>query len=176
MMKKFVLLALVLCPVLRLCAGSLPFRSGIILAAELSSAEQKITDFDEADYPDLPRQNRIYAAVTLTLFPGRGLSRHDYVLSAFGSDAKCVAIRTGDGPWKCLSGDIDIAEKGKKYGMLFILDGRVVGLDPVEKLNLKCCYPPEKYAMTSIVFGNRRDRDLTPASRIPPKGVLPPQK
>ena len=175
-MKRFIFLAFVLCPVLRLGADSLPFRSGIVLAAELSSAEQKITDFDEADYPDMPRQDRVFAAVTLTLFPGRALSRHDYVLSAFGTDGKCVAIRTGDGPWKCLSGDIDVAEKGKKYGMLFILDGRVAGLNPTEKLNLKCCYPPEKYAATSVVFSNRRDRDLTPASRIPAGGILVPQK
>jgi len=175
-MKKIIFLALVLCPVLRLGADSLPFRSGIILAAELSSAEQKISDFDEADYPDLPRQNRIYAAVTLTLFPGRALSRHDYVLSAFGNDARCVAIRTGDGPWKCLSGDIDIAEKGKKYGMLFILDSRVAGLNPTEKLGLKCCYPPEKHATTGLVFRNCRDRALTPASQVPSGGILAPQK
>jgi len=175
-MKKTLFLFLALCPLLPLCAEAVIFRSGIILAAELTSAKQSIEDFDEADFPELPRQNRVYASVTLFLFPGRALSRFDFVLNAFGTDCKCVATRVGTGPWKCRGGDITAAEKDKKYALLFILDGRVAGINPTEKLSLKCNFAPKKYAETGIVFTNRRGEDFTVSEQIPAKGILAPQK
>ena len=175
-MKKFLLLFLALSPILPLCAGAIAFRSGVILAAELTSAKQSIDDFDEADCTELPRENRVYAAVTLHLFPGRALTRYDFVLNAFGTDCKCVATRVGTSPWKCQSGDISVSEKGKKYALLFILDGRVAGINATEKLNLKCNFKPAKYAETSIVFTNRRGENFTSSEQIPETGVLAPQK
>jgi len=175
-MKKLLFLFLALCPLLPLCAEVVIFRSGVILAAELTSVKQPIEDFDEADFPELPRQNRIYAAVTLFLFPGRSLSRFDFVLNAFGTDCKCVATRVGTRPWKYRGGDITMAEKDKKYSLLFILDGRVAGINATEKLSLKCNFKPAKYAETSIIFTNRREKDFTFSEQIPAEGILAPQK
>ena len=170
-MKKILSLALLLCSAV-LLADKQPFRSGILLAAELSSVNQQIKDFDAEDYPGLPQQNRIYAAVTLKLFPGRQLSRHDYSLRVFGSDFKCAAIKVDNGPWISVSGDIKFPESHRKYTMLFILDSRVVGLNDQEKLNLKCNYPPAKSAETEIIFNNRKTANFTPASKIPESGIL----
>ena len=66
-MKKILSIALLLCSAV-LLADKQPFRSGILLAAELSSVNQQIKDFDAEDYHGLPQQNRIYASVTLKLF------------------------------------------------------------------------------------------------------------
>ena len=175
-MKKMLLLFLALSPLLPLCAEVVVFRSGVILAAELTSVNQPIDDFDEAAYPELPRQNRVYAAVTLHLFPGRALTRYDFVLNAFGTDCKCVATRAGTSPWRCQSGDISSAERGKKYSLLFVLDGRVAGINATEKLNLKCNFGPAKYAETSIIFTNRRGENFTFSEQIPETGILAPQK
>lgn len=175
-MKKFLFLLLALCPLLPLCAEVVVFRSGVILAAELTSVKQPVDDFDEADFPELPRQNRIYASVTLFLFPGRSLSRFDFVLNAFGTDCKCVATRTGTGPWRCRGGDITAAERDKKYALLFILDGRVAGINATERLKLKCNFGPAKYAETGIVFTNRRGENFTVSEQISPEGILAPQK
>ena len=175
-MKKMLFLFLALGPLLPLCAEVVVFRSGVILAAELTSVKQSVDDFDEADYPELPRENRVYAAVTLHLFPGRALTRYDFALNAFGTDCKCVATRVGTGPWKCQSGDISVSEKGKKYALLFILDGRVAGINATEKLNLKCNFRPAKYAETGIIFSNRREENFTSSEQIPETGILAPQK
>lgn len=171
-MKKilFFLSLLLTSSVLR--ADKIPFRSGILLAAELSSAAQKINDFDTEDYPGLPQTDRIYAAVTLNLFPGRQLSRHDYSLRVFGRDHKCAAIKVDNGPWVSVSGDIKYPEQNRKYAMLFILDSRIAGLKDKEVFSLKCNYPPEKYSETKIVFINRKQANFTPASRIPGTGMM----
>ena len=55
-MKKILSLALLVCSTI-LFADKQPFRSGILLAAELSSVNQQIKDFDAEDYPGLPQQN-----------------------------------------------------------------------------------------------------------------------
>ena len=171
MKRKFFALVLLLAATV-LYADSQPFRSGVLLGAELSASPQKIIDFDADDYPDIPQQNRIYAAVTLKLFPGRQLSRHDYSVQVFGRDFKCAAIKVNDGPWKSTSGDIMFPEGKNKYTMLFILDNSVVGLNEKEKLDLKCNYPPVKYSETRLIFNNRGKNNFTPASKIPAAGIL----
>ena len=175
-MKKLLLCFLVLLSSFLVCAGSRPFRSGIILAAELSKAPQQIRNFDESAYPELPRQNIIYAQVVLTVFNGRALSRFDYSINAFGQDCKCVAIKTADGPWIADNGDIQFPKEKQKYAMLFILDNRVAGLDNKEKLSLKCNYPPAKYAETPLIFTNRKTANFTRAGQIPAKGILTENK
>lgn len=171
-MKKTLLFLVLLLGTTALFADKQPFRSGILLAAELSSAPQQIRDFDAEDYPGLPVQNRLYAAVTLKLFPGRQLSRHDYSLQVFGSEFKCAAIRVDNGPWLSVSGDIKFPEGNRKYAMLFIIDSRLAGLKDQEKLNLKCNYPLKKNAETPIIFNNRKTANFTPASKIPESGIL----
>ena len=176
MKNKIYIFFLLLFPVAAVMAENVPFRSGIILAAELSSAPQKILDFEEADYPNLPVGNRLYAAVTLKLCPGRQLSRHDYSLSITGSPNPCVAIRVDNGPWKSVSGDIEYAEPNKKYAMLFILDSHAAGMDDVEKHGLKCNYPPAQVPETQFYFTNRRKQNFTPASKIPARGIVAVKK
>ena len=175
MTKKYLFLLFALCAPAVFHAGTQPFRSGVILAAELSSKKQSIRDFSEQEYPDLP-ENRVYASVTLKLFSGRILSRHDYSLHAFGKNYKCVALRVNGGAWKSAGSDVEYPGKNDKYSMLFILDSSVVGINQEEQLDLRCNYPPAKYADTSLVFTNRKQQDFTPASKIPAIGLLKSEK
>lgn len=171
MKRKFFALVLLLAAA-TLYADCRPFRSGVVLCAELSAVPQKIADFDAEDYPDIPVQDRVYAAVTISLFPGRQLSRHDYSIQAFGRDYKCAAIKVDNGPWKSNSGDITFAEKTSKYTMLFILDSSILGHNDKEQLDLKCNYPPVKYSETPLIFNNCGKKNFTPAKTIPQTGIL----
>ena len=171
-MKRKIFALVLLLAAATLYADCRPFRSGVVLCAELSAVPQKIADFDAEDYPEIPQQNQIYAAVTINLFQGRQLSRHDYSIRAFGRDYKCAAIKVDDGPWKSNSGDITLAENKRKYTMLFILDNSVVGHAAREEMDLKCNYPPVKYSETPLIFNNCGKKNFTPAKKIPQTGIL----
>ena len=164
MIRKTVILLLLLSVCSAGFAASKPFRSGIVLAAELTEKTQKITGLNPVEFPQFPQQ-KLYASVTLKLFYGRELSRHDYALQVFGKNFPCVAIRTGNGPWKSEKGDIPYAEKNKIYSMLFIIDGASTGLNPVEKLQLKCNYQEGPAALDELNFTNRGKADFTPPEK-----------
>ena len=155
-------------------AAKKPFRSGVVLAAELTKKTQRITGLNPLEFPQFPQQ-KLYAAITLKLFYGRELSRHDYALQVFGQDFPCVAIRTENGPWISTKGDIPYAEKNKIYSMLFIIDGASTGLNPVETLQLKCNYQEGAAALDEFNFTNLGDAEFS-ASAKARNGILAEHK
>ena len=176
MSRKWIFEIVVLLAGCVLSAETLPFRSGIILAAETSAKKQNIVNFNEQNYPDLPVGSRIYAAVTLTVFSNRVLSPLDYSLNAFGKKYPCVAVRTGDSAWQADPKGIEFPAKNQKYAMLFILDGSLLGFNKEDKMSLHCNYPPAKTPDTALIFTNRMQQDFTRASQIPATGTLRIQK
>ena len=172
MSKKWILEIVVLLAGFVLSADTLPFRSGIIFAAETSTKKQNIVNFNEQNYPDLPVGSRIYAAVTLTVFSNRILSPLDYSLDAFGKKYPCVAVRTGDAPWQADPKGIEFPAKNQKYSMLFILDGSLLGFNQEDKMSLHCNYSPANAAGTELFFTNRMQQDFTKSSKIPAAGAL----
>jgi hypothetical protein len=152
-------------------AATLPFRSGEILAAELSTAKPKIVSEDPLAFP-LEFSRRIYAALVVKPAEGRGLSIHDYALSAFGRDYPCIALRVGDGDYNANVWEVKRAAPGEKYTLLFVLDATLVGLAPKELLTLRSLYPPKSRAAQVIPFSNLGGRGFTSSRSIPDGGLM----
>lgn len=152
-------------------AATLPFRSGEVLAAELSTAKPKIVNEDPLAFPaDFTRL--IYAALVVKPAEGRGLSIHDYALDAFGRDYPCIALRVGDGDYNAGVWEVKRVVPGEKYTLLFALDATLVGLAPKELLTLRSLYPPKSRAAQPVPFTNRNGGGFTPPSSIPNYGIM----
>lgn len=172
MMRKFS--AVLLCTffvVLSLTAAALPFRSGEILAAELSTAKPKIANEDPLAFP-LDFTRMIYAALTVKVAEGRGLSIHDYALEAFGRNYPCIALRIGDGEYNADEYEVKRALPAEKYTLLFVLDATVVGFSPTETIRLRSLFPPKSRAELPVVFTNLGGKNFTQPRSIPAAGLL----
>lgn len=143
----------------------LHFRSGEIVAAEISENAPDIRNLNTDAFPTLP-EKRIYAVLSIKLSPGRQISIFDYSLESRGVTYPCVAISTGGNfvsSEKNFSGDI--------LQLLFILESR--RMPHREDMNIKCNLPPTDGTYDIIVpFKNIGHRSLVRASRIPEKGLL----
>ena len=151
-------------------AAVLPFRSGDVLSAELTTAEPKIENFNAADY-NFKFVTKSYALVTVKLARGRTLSVHDFSLSLFGQKYPCVAIRSGDGSFDASKEMARDLASSPKYGLLFVVDGGAVGADAIEKINL-VANAPGTYPVIKLPFTNLKNRPFSPASQIPDGGNL----
>lgn len=171
-MKKFFLAALFSAAVLlSISAETVPFRSGELLAAELSTVRPKINNFDKFAYPET-FEKPIYAVLVVRLAPGRTLSNYDYSIDAFGVTSPCIAIKAGNGDFDSGRREIREVKKGEKYSLLFLLNGSLVGLTPQEKLILKCNFPPAERAEQTIFLNNLGSRPFTAPGRIPDAGIM----
>ena len=168
---------LVVCCLLLFCAAAAPagtvrFRSGEILYAELSRVKPgDIRNRDKLDLSELPEQ-KIYAALTVSLDSGRKISIYDYSLRAFGVAARCIALRNGDNSIDGSRFEID----GNRCTLYFVLNAREVGIGnrADEKLTLVCNVPPEQEL--TLTFVNRGDQAFTPPRRIPDAGRMTEDK
>ena len=175
-MKIFITGLLALFTAVNLYSADKLFRSGRILAAELTFRSQTIKQFNPEEHPELP-QKRIYAQVVLEPFPGREVSSLDYSLRAFGKDYRCIAIKEMNGSWiGGIESDIKYPDSQKRYAMLFILDGNISGINPVENYTLKCNYPPQKHAETPLTFNNLKQGNFSLPAAIPAAGKLTVEK
>ena len=154
-------------------AAKLRFRSGNILAAELSSATPSINNFNKDAFPNLPEQ-KVCAVITIQLDKSRKISIFDYTLNAPGGDYPCVAFaKNSDFEY----GVEAVENSGKPIQLLFILDGRFSGKSPQEKLLFKCNLPPAgKTYETEIIF--KKVNSCTPLYSIPASGrmIIPGDK
>ncbi len=172
MMKKIaVVLLLVFSAVLPLAAATQPFRSGEILAAELSTVKPQITNEDPEAFP-LDFTRRIYAALVVKAAEGRGLSIHDYALEAFGRSYPCIALRIGDAGYDAETWKVERAAGNEKYTLLFVLDATMVGFAQTETLQLRSLFPPKARSGQPVVFSNLNGRSFTSPRSIPADGIL----
>ena len=154
---------------LSLSAATLAFRGGEILAAQLSTARPSISGEDPFAYPnDLDR--KIYAALTVRMTPGRALSVYDYSLEAFGRPSPCVAIRAGSGSFQAGKWEYANPDAQSNYTLLFVLDGRQVGLQKVENLTLKANFPPPERAEQQVPFVTLGSRPFP--TTVPADGIM----
>jgi hypothetical protein len=154
-------------------AGDLVFRGGRIIIAQLTEKAQSIPALNSNVYTDIP-ENKVYAMVTMQLHAGKNISIYDYSLQVYGKNYPCVAIKVDNGHW--MAGDnwkISPTDPKKCYSLLFILDGKVVGLNKVENLKLYCNALPKNVASVALDFENLgKTKDFsTPTSAIS-KGLL----
>ncbi len=165
----FLLLALQWC----LIAETVPFRSGDLLAAEISSKRPNILHFDENAYP----QNfakPVYALLTVKLGAGRNLSVYDYSIEALGVVSPCIAICPSGDSFESRYKEYPANSGNSVFSMLFVLDGTVFGLPNREKefATLKCNFPPEERATQKIILTNRNQQPFTTPAQIPSDGIM----
>ena len=170
-MKKLLFILPVLCAVLSTGAATLSFRSGEILAAELSTVKPRITNEDPLAFPvDFSR--KIYAAIVVKVDAGRGISIHDYSLSAFGRTYPCIALRAGNNNFDAENWLVKRAEPGTRYTLLFVLDATRIGREKDETITLHAEFPPEESADLRIPFTNLGNRGFSTPGSIPGGGSM----
>ena len=157
-----------------LCADTIPFRSGTVLAAEISTGKPAFDNFSEAKFLK-NYQNPAYAAVVIKLHPERKLSVCDYTLETMGISFDCVAIRSNDGNF-----DMDTAVKNAdpytKYTLLFLMDSQWAKPNAVNEFTLRSVAGPENRSTILLPFTHKRDQQFTRPSQIPANGAMPKAK
>lgn len=149
---------------------TLAFRGGEVLAAELSRQAPTIRNLDE-DAFEFNFNTRAYCLVTVKMTPGRTLGTTDYSIEIFGRRYPCVAIRVDGGAFDAAVREFTEISPSRKYGLLFIIDGSVVGADKQENLEL-AANAPGKYQKTVLPFTNLASRAFTAAGRISDRGMF----
>ena len=170
MSKILLLLAFSLASV-SVLAETIVFRSGEVLAAEVTSRAPRVAHLAEADKAESP----MYALVTVKLHPGREISTEDYSLSALGGLYRCVAIREENGAFDAEVWHRSPASPKKKYGLLFILQIPVSQKYDNAKFDL-VCNAPGKWNRASLPVVDRHGQDFTLATSIPNTGKFPAAK
>lgn len=147
-------------------AETIQFRSGKVLAAELSTAKITVSNV----HPDLPLKipaEPIYAVVSVKLDDGRSISIFDYTLNAFGSEISCAAIRTG----KNFNFTIDPVSSDGVIQLLFIADKTYVGKLADNVLTLKSKLPPANdIYSTEIPFSVIGNKAVMSIKAVPAAG------
>jgi hypothetical protein len=166
-MKKLSFL-LLFAAALSLRADVLIFRSGRIVAAEISSTAPAGGDInDKYAFPDLPEQ-RLYAVVSVKLDAGRKISIFDYALESSGKTYPCVAINSDGTTFRHTQNSIPATDKIMQ--LLFIIDKRP--LQKTELLKLKCNLPPYGIYDLQVPFDNAGYQRLLLPAEIPAVGTF----
>lgn len=152
-------------------AETLPFRSGEILSAELSTVKPEIQNEDPLAFP-LAFEHRIYAELTVKIAQGRGISIHDYTLAAFGVTYPCIALRAGENAFDANEWQVRRADTSTTYTLLFVLDATLVGLMPEQILTLQPQFPPKERANLQVPFVNRKEQGFSAPHEIPESGNM----
>ena len=147
-------------------AGVIRFRSGKIIAAEITGANVKIDNFDPHAFPAMP-ENRMYAVLSVKLDKGRAISIFDYSLEAFGTTCPCVAVNSGSG-FRYTVNTLDGISSAQ---LLFVLDRRSIG--KTESIKIKCNLPPTDGTYDlSVPFENRNYNAPSGLNELPASGVF----
>lgn len=155
-------------------AETVRFRSGEILAAELSKEKPGgVRNADKLDLSELP-ERRVYAALTVALDPGRKISIYDYSLKAFGVVSRCIALRSGGNPIDGSLYEAGGSDRENRCTLYFVLNAREVGIGSREKLTLVCNVPPVQEL--AVTFVNRGGKSFTAPRSIPDSGTMTEDK
>ena len=177
-MKPKILFVLLFAAVV-LCGGSVEFRGGRILCAELSrkNPAPAVTEKASVRYPELPLPaDRIYAAVTFKGHDGRKLSVHDYGIEHFGRVYPCIAFRKNGGAFVDSPHEAPGIDPKARYTLLFILDSKLAGLNKTEELDVKALFPPEKLSHCRVIFSNLGEGPFTAPAMIRDSGQVAEKK
>ncbi len=139
-------------------AATIPFRSGEVLDAQISSVRPSISNWKKFDF-QLDFSEQRYALVTVTVTPGRSISIHDYALEVFGRKYPCIALCKNGGAFDGAKWEFSSLGRSDKVGLLFVFDGSVAGFNDVENFKL-VSNAPGKYPAMSIPFVNRQKQSF----------------
>lgn len=167
--RSFLLLLPVLFLAVTAAAGIKHYRSGVIVAAEVTKAKLNIANLPPLAFPDLP-PDRAYAVVSVKLDDMRELSIFDYSLDIHGTPWRCIALYRNN-RYEYFSGDI---HGTGVMQMLFAVDAKLIPasgtVNAVLKSNLSDARFGYDAPIPCKVIGNK----LPTAPRaIPAAGLLP---
>jgi len=167
MIRRILFLTVVLFTV-TVNAGLLHCRSGVINAAEISTANITIANFSGFGFSNLP-ESRAYAIVSLKLNDMRSISIFDYSLNVSGIDFPCAALWKNN-RFEYFTGDI---RGSGTQQMLFIIDRKLLLESKRIKLMLKSNLSEAKHVYeTEVPFTVINSRMPSAPGRIPAEGLL----
>ena len=172
MLKKSILSVFaVLLVTFSVFAGIRHYRSGVILAAEISKAKINIAGFQALAFPNIP-QNKSFAVISVKLDPARELSIFDYSLEIKGQSWPCVAVYRNN-RYEYTTVDVNVRGGGVMQ-MLFIIDGANIPasgeINAILKSNLS---DARFYYDTEIPCKIIGSKMPTAPRSIPAAGLLP---
>ena len=153
-----------------LCADTVPFRGGSVLAAELSLKKPEFDNFSEAKMLKTYLQPA-YAAVVVKLQPERKISVCDYKLETMGVSFDCIAIRTNDGKFD-MDTAVQNADSYTLYTLLFLVEAHWIRPNAANELNLRSVAGPENRSSTALIFNHKNSQDFTRPGQIPANGIM----
>ena len=151
-------------------SADLGFRTGKVLAAEISSAPQEIISLDQFPYP-LPAK-KLYAVAVLKMEKNRSLSSVDYSLVINGITVPCVAIVCNMASFVC-SPDVTYPSEKDYARLLFAVDATKVKL-PAEGKTIRGTLKSNLRGRNSIVlnFLSTGSRNFSDCTKLPDAGAL----
>ena len=168
MKLRYALILLSIFSTVVLFAEPIKFRSGYVLAAELSTAKISVSGVHRDAPLNIP-SNPVYAVVSVKLDTGRAISIFDYTLDAFGHEIPCSAIRTD----KKFIFTPDTVTSKDVIQLLFITSTSYVGKLASEELTLKSKCPPDKAMFsTAIPFTMLNSKAVSAISAVPAAGTF----
>ncbi len=169
-MKQKILIIILVCLAINLCAKSIIFRSGEVMSAEISTLRPVIENFDKSVTGNLTAN--VYAAVTVKLSIGRLISIYDYALfdSRTGKKYQCIAIRQNNGNFQFQNIEIGGNNQNDMFTLLF--ECHNLKLTDNLHLILQANFPPKSRANCTLTFKNIGKNNFTPISKISKNGMF----
>lgn len=165
MSAKKVLYLFFLIAAFSLYGATVEFRSGTILAAEISQS-LPVVKLEKDNVP-----NRIFARMVVKLPPERKLSMYDYELDAYGRRFKAVAVSVNNGKWISDGEAVENIDGKTRVSLLFEIDGSVIGKRDIETFDIVAVADP-KAKTTAVKFKNIKKEKFSQVSGIPASGRM----
>ena len=162
---KFFIMFFCFCMAAVLDGAAVKFRSGDVLAAEVSSTRPSVSNWNV----NLFGMNSAtsYAAVAVRIHPKRKISIYDYALAVNGVNHACVAIRINNGAFEYTQKSLP-AEKGEIFTLLFFL--KDISVSDVKNVSLVTLMPPTTNEVVPLKINNRYSGTLCPFNSIKKTG------
>lgn len=148
--------------------NTMRFRSGTILAAEISSKRPDIVIPNK--YDSLPSYSSpMYAVLYVKFDEGRAFSLYDYILSVSGKPYRCVAVAENSGTFNTDAWDLQKTDPSKIYRLLFVTES-LPGQQIEYTLKFRL-FQTQDSSMT-VKFLNLENNRFSYFSEIPSSGIL----
>ena len=141
------------------------FRGGVVLAADFTTRGPEGVKIPENTV------NNLYARMVIKLAPERKISIHDYRLRIYGMEFKAVALCMNNGKWLQDGGVFENKSRSDRVGLLFIVDGSVIGKREVEYFEVVAS-PDKSAPCAEIGFRNIRNSAFTGVMKVPASGSV----
>ena len=166
--RSFLLLLLMLFSAISADAGIKHYRSGVIVAAEVTKAKLAIANLPPLAFPDLPPEHA-YAVVSVKLDDMRELSIFDYSLDIQGTPWRCVALYRNN-RYEYFPGDM---HGTGVMQMVFVVDSKLIPASGMVNAVLKSNLSDARFGYDTPVqckiIGNKMP---TAPRAIPAAGLL----